>query len=59
MKINIEGETEFERFDNAMKKILSVSKDEMDRRLAADPRGHPKSKSKRRTSKRSKVQVNK
>jgi hypothetical protein len=44
MKLKVEGRTEFERFDNAMKKILSVSKEELDRRLAADPRGHPKKK---------------
>jgi len=48
MKINAEGKTEFERFNNTMKKILSVSKEEMDRRLAADPRGHPKTKKKKR-----------
>lgn len=44
MKINSEGKTEFERFDNVMKKILAVSKEELDRRIAADPRGHPKKK---------------
>jgi hypothetical protein len=48
MKIKVEGKTEFERFDNAMKKILSVSKEELDRRLAADPRGHAKPKRKRK-----------
>lgn len=36
MKLKVEGKTEYERFDNAMKKILSVSKEEMDRRLAKD-----------------------
>ncbi len=44
MKINSEGKTEFERFDNVMKKLLSVPKEELDRRLAADPRGHPRKK---------------
>ena len=44
MKIKSEGKTEFERFDNVMKKILSVSHEEMQRRIAADPRGHPKTK---------------
>lgn len=48
MKIKAEGKTEFERFDNVMKKILSVSKEEMDLRLAADPRGHTKPKRKKR-----------
>lgn len=48
MKIKIEGKTESQRFDNGIKRLLSVSKDEMDRRLAADPRGHPKPKSKKR-----------
>jgi hypothetical protein len=54
MKINAEGKTEFERFNNVVKKVLSVSKEEMDRRLAADPRGHYKSeKKKRKTAKAS------
>jgi hypothetical protein len=48
MKIKSEGHSEFERFDNVMKKLLSVSKEELDRRLAADPRGHPKAKTKKR-----------
>lgn len=48
MKINAEGKTEFERFNNVVTKVLSVSKKEMDRRLAADPRGHEKPKSKKR-----------
>jgi len=48
VKIKSEGKTEFERFDNAMNKMLSVSKEELDRRLAADPRGHPKPKGKKR-----------
>jgi hypothetical protein len=48
MKINAEGKTEFERFNNVVKKVLSVSKEEMDRRLAADPRGHEKPRRKKR-----------
>lgn len=48
MKIEIEGKNESERFKNGMKKLLSVSREEMDRRLAADPRGHPKPKTKKR-----------
>jgi len=48
MKIKSEGKTEFERFNNATRKILSVSKDELNRRLAADPRGHAKPKPKKR-----------
>ncbi|HEY2380289.1 MAG TPA: hypothetical protein VGK48_03805 [Terriglobia bacterium] len=47
MKINAEGKTEFERFNNVVKKILSVSKEELDRRLAADSRGHYKSEKKK------------
>ncbi len=37
MKIKSEGRAEFERFDNAMTKMLSVSHQEMQRRIAADP----------------------
>jgi hypothetical protein len=48
MKIKAKGQTEFERFSNVVKKVLSVSKEEMDRRLAADPRGHYKSEKKKR-----------
>ena len=44
MKIKAEGKTEFERFDNVMRKILSVSHEEMQRRMKADPRGKPKKK---------------
>jgi len=48
MKLKAEGKTEFERFNNVMKKMLSVSHEEMQRRLAADPRGHAKPKKKKR-----------
>jgi hypothetical protein len=44
MKINAEGKTEFERFDNVMGKLLAVSSGEMKKRIAADPRGKPKKK---------------
>ena len=57
MKINIEGKTEFERFDKAVKRMLSVSREEMDRRLAADPRGHPKAKRKTKKLKRRALRV--
>jgi hypothetical protein len=53
MKIKTEGKTEFERFNNVMQKILSVSKEELDRRAAADPRGHPKKTKKRKPAKAS------
>ena len=48
MKINAEGKNEFERFNNVMGKMLSISKAEMDQRIAKDPRGHAKPKRKKR-----------
>jgi hypothetical protein len=48
MKIKSEGKDDFERFDNAMKKVLSVSHEEMQRRLREDPRGHSKATAKKR-----------
>ena len=48
MKIKAEGKNDFERFDNVVKKMLSVSKEELQRRLDADPRGHTKPKRKKR-----------
>ena len=48
MKVKSDGKTEFDRFNNVIGKMLSVSKAEMDRRIAADPRGHPKPKRKKR-----------
>jgi len=48
MKIKAEGKTDFERFNNVIGKMFSVSKEEMDRRIAADPRGHTKPKRKKR-----------
>jgi len=50
MKIKVEGKTESERFKNAIGKLLSVSHEEMQRRLAADPRGHVKPKKKRKSA---------
>ena len=46
-----QNEQAAQRFDNAMTKLLSVSHQEMQRRLAADPRGHGKKK-KRKHAKR-------
>jgi hypothetical protein len=40
------GRTEFERFDNIMKRILSVPKTEIDRRIAQE-RQHRKKRKKR------------
>jgi hypothetical protein len=48
MKIKAEGKTESERFKNVIHKMLSVSHEEMQRRIAADPRGHAKPKRKKR-----------
>jgi hypothetical protein len=50
MKIISKGKSEFERFDNAVEKLLSVSHEEMQKRIAADPRGHTKPKRKKRNS---------
>jgi hypothetical protein len=50
MKIKTEGDSEFERFERVMNKLLSVSHEEMQRRLATDPRGHVKSNKKKRKS---------
>ncbi len=38
MNIKAEGSTEFERFDNVVKKLLSVSKEELDRRIGRSGR---------------------
>lgn len=48
MKLKVEGSTDSERFKNAVNKLLSVSHEEMQRRIAADPRGHAKPKTKKR-----------
>ena len=48
MKINVQGSTDAERFKNAIGKILSVSSEDMKRRIAADPRGKPNAR-KRKT----------
>jgi hypothetical protein len=54
MKIKAEGKTDSERFDNAIKKILSVSKEKLNQRLASDPRGHVKPKKTRKRTEASK-----
>jgi hypothetical protein len=59
MKLKAEGKTEFDRFNNVMGKLLSVSHEEMERRLAADPRGHGKPKKKRATKATNRTQVHK
>lgn len=43
------GKTQFERFDNIMKRILSVPKTEIDRRIAEE-RGHRKKRKNRKSS---------
>jgi hypothetical protein len=48
MKIKATGKTESERFKNVIGKLLSISHEEMQRRIAADPRGHSKPKRKKR-----------
>lgn len=48
MKIKVEGKTDSERFKNGIRQLLSVSHEEMQRRLAADPRGHEKPRKKKR-----------
>jgi len=52
MKIRSQGKTEFERFDNVMEKLLSVSHEEIRRRIKTDPRGHVKIKRKKHVEKR-------
>lgn len=38
------GKTQFERFDDVMKRLLSVSKEEVDRRIAEEQRHRKKRK---------------
>lgn len=52
MKLKSEGKTEFERFNNVIGKLLSVSSKEMKKRIEADPRGKPK-RQKRKSAKTS------
>lgn len=49
MKINTKGKTEFERFNNVVRKILSVSHDEVQRRIKADARGKSAQKNSKST----------
>ena len=44
MKINITGRNELERFDNAVKKMLTISREELQRRLDAEERAKKKRK---------------
>ena len=39
---HVPGKTEFERFDNAVRKILTISKTEVLRREAEQKQGHDK-----------------
>jgi hypothetical protein len=41
------GATQFERFDNIMKRILSASKEDVDRRMAEHWKRHHKKKRKK------------
>lgn len=41
------GKTEFDRFDNIMKRILSASKEDVDRRMAEHWQAHHRKKRKR------------
>jgi len=44
---NVPGKTEFDRFDNAMRKVLSVSKEELLKREAQEQRAKERKKPKR------------
>jgi hypothetical protein len=44
----IPGKTEFERFDNAMRQVLSVSKEELLKREAREKQRREKAKQKRK-----------
>jgi hypothetical protein len=53
MKSNAQHSTEFENFDNAMRRVLHVSKEELQRRLEAEKQanaGKPKRGPKPKTS---------
>jgi hypothetical protein len=45
---HVPGNTEFERFDNAMRRILSVSKEELLKREAQEKRKKERKKTKKR-----------
>jgi hypothetical protein len=47
---NVPGKTEFERFDNAMRKVLSVSKEELLKREAQEQRTKEHRKSRKSRS---------
>jgi len=44
----VPGKTEFERFDNAMRKVLTVSKEELLKREQAEKNEHEKGRPKKR-----------
>jgi len=41
---NVPGKTEYERFENALRKVLTVSKEELLKREAQEKRGHKRRK---------------
>jgi len=45
---HVPGKTEFERFDNAMRQVLSVSKEELLRREAREKKARERKKEKKR-----------
>ena len=47
MKANIDGETEFERFDKALRKLLAVPYSELRRRLKKEERAKAKRKARK------------
>jgi hypothetical protein len=51
MKLNVKGRTEFERFDNTIKKLLSVPHSEIQAKLDAEK----KAKARKKTRKMSPV----
>ena len=56
MKLLTKGRTEFQRFDNSMWKILSVSHEELQRRLESEEKAKARNK-KRKPSKTSAVSL--
>lgn len=44
---NVPGKTEFERFDNAMRQVLTVSKSELLKREAREKRTHKRRRAKK------------
>jgi hypothetical protein len=50
---NVPGKTEYERFDNALRQVLSVSKEDLLKMEAREKRKGIRAKEKRRTRRRS------